>query len=212
MSLTSEQLLNHIYYKKLPQVYRDMDSTVDYSLKRYLSAIVEGGYGELLQDINKTLELIDPQRCPEQFLPYLYNSFGFPYFEDIDPIYHRRFLSNIGEIIKRRGTYSCVTYLVRALTGLKVTLTYIEGEYDEVEGNHLILNLVVSSIDGANNISTSVTVIERFLATQIPYFITPHINYVPDMLGNTEIRGEYFTGTALTQSKQYILNPPLLPK
>ena len=101
MAINSEQLLNHLYYKKLPQVYRDMDKMLKtYPLKRYLSSLVDGGYAEVLKNAEGILDLVDPEKCPSEFLPYLCESFGLEYFEDMDDTYQRRFLMNIGEILR----------------------------------------------------------------------------------------------------------------
>lgn len=173
MALTSEQLLNHLYYNKLPQIYRDMDKAqMTFPLKRYLSALIDGGYAELLKDTNNLMELVDPQKCPEKFLPMLCESFGLPYFNDIPAIYQRKFISNIGEINKRRGTYSCVTFLVRVLTGLDTELSYARTS----NGRELDITLLAKTLQQLSEIDTSVSVIEKYIQTQIPYYITPRVN------------------------------------
>lgn len=175
MTIASEQLLNHLYYNKLPQVYRDMDDMLrTRPLYRYLSSLIEGGYSEVIKDINNLLDLVDPEKCPEEFLPYLCRSFGLEYFEDIDPVYQRRFLMNIGEIKKRRGTHSCVRYLIRVLTSLDVDLSY-KREYNEDKGENgrwLYAELQAVKIEDILQIETSIKVIERFVGGQLPYYIT----------------------------------------
>lgn len=173
MAFSSEQLLDHLYYKKLPQVYRDMDAMLKtYPLKRYLASLIEGGYSEVLKDTDGILDLVDPEKCPSKFLPYLCESFGLEYFEDMDDTYQRRFLVNIGEILKRRGTYACVRYLVRVLTGLDVDLRYERGYNEDKYGRWLFVELQGVNIDQILQIDTSIKVIERYVGTQIPYFIT----------------------------------------
>lgn len=203
MLITQEQLLTHLYYNKLPQVYREADRALKtYPLKRYLSALVDGGYAELLTDINGIMDLIDPQKCPEEFLPYLCESFGLEYFEDIAPQYQRRFLSNIGEIIKRRGTYSCVRFLTRVLTGLNVELEYIRGEHDGVNGRHLIVTLLSETVEQLLNIDTSMAVVERYLKTQIPYYIAPSIT---SRIVTQQVECPVFIAGAVTIYKSYDL-------
>lgn len=177
MALKKEDFLKHLYYNKLPQVYRTMDE--DLKTKpfwRYLSALVDGGYGEQLEDINNFLDIINPEKCPEEFLPPFMESFGLEYFEDIAPVYQRKFLANIGHLIKRRGTYTGVRYLVKTLTGLNVELKYIRGEYEGMQGRHLIVTILANSIDDLRDMGTNIFVVERYLATQIPYYIYPHVD------------------------------------
>lgn len=174
--LTSNSLVDHLYYNKLPQVYRDMDSSlITKPLYRYLKALSDGGFLEALQGINGLLDLVDPEKCPEEFLAYLCESFGLEYFEDISPVYQRRFLLNVGEIIRRRGTYSCVKFMARVLTNMDVELQYLRGEYNEQEGRHLIITLLADTLEQILNMDTSIKVIERYIGTQIPYYIYPHV-------------------------------------
>ena len=140
--MTSSEISDYLYYRKLPQVYRDMDRLQpNYPLKRYLTSLVEGGFTDIITSSNDFLSLVDPERCPEEFLPYLCYSFGLEYFEDIDALYQRRLLSNIGELIRRRGTYSGVRFLIRSLTGLECQLSYSRQTYEGVTGRWLIVEL-----------------------------------------------------------------------
>lgn len=175
-SNVKEQLLNHLYYNKLPQTYRDADkSLMTYPLKRYLSSLIEGGYVEAIVDIENLTNLVDPEKCPKEFLPMFCNSFGLEYFEDVGDTYQRRFLLNIGEIIKRRGTYSCVRFFVKVMTGLNVELRYFNGDYQGEQGRHLIITLLAETMEQVLNIGTSVFIVERYIQTQIPYYILPHV-------------------------------------
>ncbi len=202
MELTAERLLNHIYYNKLPQIYRDMDMGLKtLPLKRYLSSLIEGGYSEALKDINSLLNLIDPQKCPEEFLPMLCDSFGLSYFEDIAPIYQRKFLQNIGEITRRRGTYSCVKYLVKVLTGLDVELDYYR---DESGSRVLDIFLLARTLKQVEEINTSISVIQRYVQTQIPYYIHPRVS---SKISSQTLRTHYYTAGAITSFTQYNLIP-----
>lgn len=197
--MTSTALLNHLYYNKLPQIYRDMDtSLMTTPFKRYLSALIDGGYSEVLKDIDNLSNLVDPQKCPEEYLPLLCNSFGLTYFEDISPIYQRKFLQNIGEINHRRGTYSCVRFIAKVLTGLDVDL-----EYERTStGRHLTVTLLAKTIDDVNNMETSKAVIARYIGTQIPYYITVHIN---SRVATQELNNTRHTAGAITTYIHYAL-------
>lgn len=202
MALTSEQLLDHLYYSKLPQVYRDMDSNIGFPFRRYLSALISGGYSAVLEDINDLNDLVDPEKCPKEFLPYLCASFGLEYFADIDDVYQRRLLSNVGEIMRRRGTYSCVRYLVRALTGLEVELSYFRGVHNERYGRHLIITLLADTINDIRYLDNSVAVVERYIQFFIPYYIYPYIN---SRVRGQRIERTVFRGNAITAFTHYRL-------
>ena len=165
--ITQHSMLDLLYNRKLPKVYRDEDSKIGFPLKRYLESLIEGGYYGNIKDIEGIMTLIDPMTVPEEFFPYLCESFGFKYFPDIDISYQRRFLSNIGELNKRRGTFSSVHYLTRSLTGLDSEITYSDG----------LLNilLLAKNLEQLKDIDTSMTVISRYIGSQIPFYIRPVI-------------------------------------
>lgn len=172
MQITNDKLLNYLYEKKLPQVYRTMDSSLrTRPFYRYLQSLLEGGYGEQLKDINRFLDIVDPKKCPEEFLPYFIESFGLTYYSDVNVAYQRKFLSNVGELLKRRGTHSVVSYLVRTLTGLSIKQRYLRGEYKGYQGRHLIVTLLAGNVDSLNHLPTYIAVVEKYLRDFIPYYI-----------------------------------------
>ena len=164
----SKALLDYVY-NSLPQTYVRMDEPST-TLYRYLSAIIEGGYASVLQDSENLSNLLDPQKCPEEFLQFFYRSFGLTYFPDIAPIYHRRILENLGGIIQRRGTYSCISFLARAVTGTTVGLEYYRDPVD----NHRVLRVIVicDSLDQLERLDTEIEVLSRFLRDYVPFYIT----------------------------------------
>lgn len=200
--LKKEDLLNHLYYKKLPQVYRDFDLSINQNkpLYRYLQALIEGGYGEMLEDTNNFLKLVDPEKCPEEFLPTFMECFGLEYFPDIAPQYQRKFLANIGGLIQRRGLYAGVRFLVRTLTGLDVDLEYLRGEYNGQQGRHLIVTILAKSIPDLRNMGTNIFVVERYLQTQIPYYIYPHTT---SRVATVEMREPNYWGFAMEYTLMY---------
>ncbi len=168
-----EQKFAEYLYNRLPAVYREEDAKIGEPLHRYIQSLGIG-FDKAIEDINNFLYLVDPERCPDKFLPYLCRSFGLEYFEDIDPVYQRKFLMNIGEIIKRRGTYSCVRYLIRVLTGLDVDLLYERGYNEDKNeyGRWLFAELQAVKIEDILQIETNIKTIERFVEGQIPYYTT----------------------------------------
>lgn len=178
--MINENTFTDSLYDKLPSVYREEDYKIGKPLYRYLQASNEGGFSLVIRDSNGFLYLVDPETCPEAIFPYLYGSFGLTYYEDIPIKYHRRFLSNIGALMKRRGTNAAVKYLVRVLTGLEVELSY-ERRYDEegkCTGRFLTIQLLIDSIEDTENVQVSIEVIKKFIKTQVPFYITPEIIFI----------------------------------
>lgn len=202
--MTGKRLFEHLYFNKLPEIYRTKDRELKtFPLKRYLQALIEFGDGEALKDINGVRDLVNPEKCDEKYLRFFLESFGLPYFEDIPPLYYRRFLSNIGGIVKRRGTYASVHYFIKVLTGMQTKVEYLRGNYNGVEGRHLIITLLAETLDQVNNMEVSANLIRRFIEYQIPYYIYPHIN---SEVKNIQFLSEVYTGIAIVSNKRYNLS------
>lgn len=168
MGITSKSLFDLLYNKKLPQIYRDEDRRLGYPLKRYLESLIDGGFHDIIDGMKGVLLLIDPESIPDELFPYLYESFGLEYFPDIDVSYQRKFLLNIGELVKRRGTFSSVQFLIKVLTGLEAELSF--------KDNQLGIVLLARTMGQIDNIDTSMFVIGNFIQTQIPYYVSPVIS------------------------------------
>lgn len=203
MSITSMDMLDLLYNKKLPQVYRNEDKKLGYPLKRYLESLIDGGYYGSIKDIEKMMTLVDPYSIPEEFFQYLCESFGLTYFPEIDVTYQRKFLLNIGEIIKRRGTFSCVKYLARALTGFDVELSYFEGVHDGVDGNYLLINLLAKDLEQLKTIDISMEVISKYVSGQVPYYITPIMSY---QIGVQFVNSKSYSQSAVCEYKSHTIN------
>ena len=192
MAITSKSMLDLLYYKKLPQIYRDEDIKLGYPLKRYLESLIEGGFCGSIEDIKGLMFLIDPETVPEEFFPYLYESFGLEYFPDIDVSYQRKFLLNMGELVRRRGTFSSVQFLIKVLTGLEAELSF--------KDNELSIVLLARTIEQIDNIETSMFVIGNFIKTQIPYYITPVIS---SRISSKTINSKSYSHSAVGSYKFY---------
>jgi phage tail-like protein len=199
----SDRLLNHLYENKLPKVYRDMDNDVDTALKRFLQSLIEGGYAYLVSDAEKLKTLINPATCPDEFFPYLYKSFGFTYYYDIDVKYHRKFLASFGEIFRRKGTYSCVEYLVKTLTGMPVTLSYVTT-YQSTAGRFLVVTLLAETMQQLEDIDTSIQVIQRFIGDFIPFYITP---VVVSQVNSQSVSMDYMNAGVVSVFASYTIVP-----
>lgn len=195
MGVNSKDMLDLLYNRKLPQVYRDEDRKIEYPLKRYLESLIDGGYCGSIKDIEDTLLLIDPDKIPDKFFPYLCESFGLTYLPDMDITYQRKFLSNVGELNKRRGTFSCVHFLIRALTGLDAELSY--------EGSTLSITLLAKNLSQVDSIDVSMEVIRNYIKTQIPYFVSPEIS---SRIETQVIKSKSYNYSLVGTYKSYIIN------
>lgn len=197
--ITAKQFIDYLYYKCLPTEWTSQDMNI-YPVApfyRYLQALVGysykdpytdeegnlitqhvGGFEQVINKANEFNNLIDPDTCPYEFFPYLYQSFGLNYDKVIEtkttddgetiPIYyHRKFLKNIGELMKRRGTMSGLRYLVRVLTGLDFVYTYERKE----NGRFLHINLQLKSIQDKALSEEYLKVLEHFLTLVLPHYI-----------------------------------------
>lgn len=185
-------LLDHIY-NCFPKIYREEDEADKY-LYRYLSAIIAGGYGHVLKDSEHLTDLLDPQRCPESLLQFFYRSFGLTYFPDIDPIYHRRVLSNLGGIIQRRGTYSCINFLVRAITGASAKSIYVR----EGGERKLTVQVICETLDQLNALSSEMGIMNRFLQDYLPFYINLFIEGVVDVSILSDTRNDIVIASTST--------------
>lgn len=190
-------------YNKLPAIYRYEDSKIGLPLYRYLQSMCEGGFNPVIENSNNFLTLVDPETCPEEFFPYLYESFGLPYFDDIPVEYHRRFLKNIGALLKRRGTNTAVRYLVSTLTGFNVDLFY-ERRYNEegkCTGRYLDIVLL---LDHLTDIDPNVKVVERFVKIQLPFYLIP---LIIASVSPPDLNAKIYSGCRITYSQSTDIIP-----
>lgn len=79
--------------------------------------------------------------------------------------------------MKRRGTNTAVRYLVSTLTGYDVDLSY-ERRYNSSGiciGRFLNVAFLVESVEEAINVTPSAKVIEQYIKSQVPFYITPTV-------------------------------------
>ena len=196
MSISSKDVLTLLYDRKLPQIYRDEDrKLMTYPLKRYLESLIEGGFSGSIEDIERIILLIDPNTIPDEFFPYLCESFGLTYLPDMDISYQRKFLANVGELNKRRGTFSSVHFLIRVLTGLDAKLSY--------EGNDLKITLLAKDMGQIENVDTSMAVIRSYVKTQVPYFVNPVIS---NQIDTQVIKSKSYTHSVIGTYKSYTIS------
>lgn len=177
--------LTDVMYNKLPDIYRVMDEGIGKPLYRYLQSLIEGGYADLSITAEDLLNLVDPQTCPDEFLPYYCKSMGIEYFPDLitesrGTYYIRTFLSNVGEIYKRRGTESVIKYIAKTLIEMDVSLAYIRELDDEgvTTARIMWVQILAETQEQIQNVDLNAKVIKRFIDTQIPFYLTSVVSYV----------------------------------
>ena len=182
-NIDGRDIEDFIYYRHLPKVYSEYDKkyTKHQDLYKYLQASLYGGSDYLLDKARGIKDLVDPLRCPEEILPLLYKCWGLEYFQDIDVYFNRVFLANIGEFVKRRGTIGGIQFIIRALTGMESEITYQRKTkaVDGKDGRYLYIKMLASDVNQANNVTTNVYVVTRFIKKHIPFYfdeIEPTVN------------------------------------
>lgn len=182
-NIDGRDIVDFIYYRHLPKVYSEYDKkyTKHQDLYKYLQASLYGGSDYLLDKARGIKDLVDPLRCPEEILPLLYKCWGLEYFQDIDVYFNRVFLANIGEFVKRRGTIGGIQFIIRALTGMESEITYQRKTkaVDGKDGRYLYIKMLASDVNQANNVTTNVYVVTRFIKKHIPFYfdeIEPTVN------------------------------------
>lgn len=121
-------------YNRLPKVYRDYDVEIERlnvetqkketfkTLKEYLYSFALGGFQPLLEDLEAIISLVDPFKCPSEFLPYLLRHFGLDYIDDIPEKFQRRLVQNVVTLYKKKGTIPAVAFLAKELSGFDVKI------------------------------------------------------------------------------------------
>ncbi|AWD93035.1 tail protein [Bacillus phage vB_BceM-HSE3] len=108
-----------VYLKSayVPEVLLAQD---DYSL---MVDIIAKEFYKLYVKTEEFTYLVDPDLCPEQFLPYLAQLVGYDYQYDIPAKNQRIIIKNILQIYKRRGTIDSIKSVVKYLGKVDDLLT-----------------------------------------------------------------------------------------
>ena len=173
-SFNNSDLAEFIYNRKIPEIYRIADDEIstDRDLNRFLHVGIDGGLGDTIPKIANLKTLVDPLTCPAQFLPALASSWGLPYSEEIGVYFNRKFLSCIGEFMKRRSTMGGIKYIIRVLTGFDSDLEYERVSEGEEQGRFLRYTLRPSSIKALDRLGVSEKALSHFIQRNVPFYIT----------------------------------------
>lgn len=202
--IESKDILTHLYFKKLPEIYRTEDYKLgDTPLLRYIQSLVQGGLFPAYDEATKILDLLDPMTCPEEFLPCLYETFGLTYYRRISAKYHRIALKNISEIIKRRGTYNGVRYLVQLFSGYDCTMFYQRTSNER----KLVVYIEVPNGEAAVNFENSASAVKEYLEYYfIPHYINLYIKARIINKPNTPLNITQSCGTYIRYTKVTTIN------
>lgn len=176
---TAEQLFNHLYNKRLPQVYREADIDAQYCLKRFLQAMIEGGFTDAIKSADEIVSLTDPLKCPDEIFPYLFKSFGYTYSADIPMIYQRKILNNHGELFRKRGSIEYIYILTRILTGFECSV-----EIKRVNGVR-VLTVTMFVDNSVTSVESQyyITLVKKFVSDgYIPFYLDVETNIVVDVV------------------------------
>lgn len=115
-------------YNRFPPKYREDDIEQNYSLKRYLEALSDGGYSLAIEDINGLTALIDPDKVDAKFLPILFEQYGLPIFNGIPESYLRYLLPKLSEAYEQKGSITVIEFITSAISGVKVIIEVVDME------------------------------------------------------------------------------------
>ena len=113
-------------YNSLPKIYRVKDSEVDFTLKKFLHALGDG-LEEVHEEVLNLLTLIDVEKMDSKFLPFYASMFGVTYNYDVPEAFQRKYLANLVDIMKRKGTREVIEFTAREITGMEANI--LEGHY-----------------------------------------------------------------------------------
>jgi phage tail P2-like protein len=117
-------------YSLFPEVVRKVDAEVDTEdesknkpLYRYTQILVDGGFKFSEQDIVDFLNLFDPDKCPDKYLPLLAALLGFEFPFDLSPKVQRRFIKYIPAFYSKKGTVNATEFVIKELLDYDVEIT-----------------------------------------------------------------------------------------
>ena len=108
-----------ILYKTFPESYRTDDIATGYALKRYLQALADGGFSEVIEETNNVLTLVDPEKINADLLPILFKNYGMEIFNGVPELFLRKLLPVVSDLYARKGCITSVEYLTSIISGVK---------------------------------------------------------------------------------------------
>lgn len=213
-NLLSPQDFGLKIYNRFPLKYRGDDAQNNFALKRYLQSAGEGGFKYAIEDINGLTSLVDPNSVKAEFLPVIFQQYGFEPFNGIPEEYLRYLLPKLGDIYSMKGSLQAVEYLCTSLSGIK-TITSVT--YDS-KGDPYIevrLEMDVSLGDFVPDISSLNRIIRKFIpfycdfVTIHSYLFWDNINLDVDEYSLTKIKSVKEDNATIVGSTEPYYTPTL---
>ena len=161
-------------YNSLPEIYRSSDKEVNFSLKRYLDSLADGGFEKVIEEINGILTLVDSDKIDEEFLPILFKNYGFDVFNGIPTLYLRKLLPLVSDLYNLKGTTTAVEYLTSLVSGVK---SYIELD-EEFSNNHIINVNLEMDYGGRFNDMPDQDQLLRIIKEFVPFYCDVLVRYL----------------------------------
>lgn len=198
MAKLSEQYQEYLF-SKYPSIYREMDNND--LLKEFTYALTDPAI-PLIKKIEQLYDLLSAEDCPSWAVHAFYSNYGGEFYDGIDLSYQRKFLLNVMDIIKTRGTYECVRYMTAVLTGMDVKLEYNEEEKPSGTDRVLSVTLLAKTLDQIKNLEYSLEVIKEFISEEIPFFISA---IILTEVYSQELKWGLVTGSCISQSGRQVI-------
>lgn len=213
--MTADKKLEQLY-NRLPRAYRYYDYKYNAEqLKRFLQALVEGGIYPVYKETRDILNLIDYDRIPAEYLPYLAGILGFTFPYDLDEQTQRTYIKNAVRFYRAKGTRDMLLFMIRELTGFRTTVeldkenkeinVLLEIEDTELRDTQRFLERIKFIVEEytvpvrAINVTALMVLTEFFDIKQITYDETQPIITI-------ENREKYDINKILLQDKYAIMN------
>lgn len=172
-------------YNRFPPRYREDDEQTDYSLKRYLDALGDGGFKYNIEEFNGILEFANPDMATPQALPVLYQQYGLDIFYGIPEPFLRYLLPRLGEAWSKKGSLDVVQFVVSSLTGIKTETEVVNNE-DGTTELYVRLEMDYAMSDYFPDAKQFLRILDKF----IPFYLGRHIIYSYYFSEEQEIHGD----------------------
>ena len=153
-------------YERLPQLYRSVDERNNFALKQFMNAVYLEGIDYCASEIHNLFNLKDPALCPSEYLTYLFGNMGLIYSGVIENLYQRNFMSHLIELIRRKGTVSCIEFLIRNITTMEVSY---------VRNSQYVYTFYIEAYENDAVLVASTTAIEVYILYFLPVGVTINI-------------------------------------
>lgn len=163
-------------YNTLPPSYRTDDALENFSLKRYLNSLSDGGYSKVIDEINGILTLVDPDKIDAKLLPILFENYGMEIFKGISELYLRKLLPMVSELYSVKGTVTAIEYLTSIISGVKSTIE-VESEFEQNHSIDVRLEMDYEA-EGSNDGLPDREQLLRIIKEFVPFFCDVVIFYV----------------------------------